>query len=240
MKVFILAGGLGTRLREIVGDHPKPMAPVSGKPFLAYVIALLREQGFRHFVLCVGYKAEQVRAHFGTGDRYGVTLDYVIEDIPLGTGGAIRNAREHIEGAFLLLNGDTYLDTDYTALVAHHNRLHPAGTVGTIGVRSAGDTEGRGVMTRDVNGFVQSFQEKSGAGPGWINAGVYVLEPALLETIPAQGSVSIERDVFPTLLAQGKRLGSCETPGYFVDIGTPQGYYQFQQYIEGIRHDHSE
>ncbi len=240
MKVFILAGGLGTRLREIVGDYPKPMAPVSGKPFLAYIIELLRGQGFGHFVLCVGYKAEQIRAHFGGGERYGVTLDYVVEDVPLGTGGAIRNAQDHIDGTFLLLNGDTYLATDYNALVTYHNHNRHADMVGTIGVRPAEDTEGRGVMTRDASGLVRSFQEKAGSGPGWINAGAYVLEPTLLDFIAPEGRVSIERDVFPVLLDRGKRLQSFETPGYFVDIGTPQGYHQFQQHIEGTHHDHSE
>jgi mannose-1-phosphate guanylyltransferase len=238
MKVFILAGGLGTRLREIVGDCPKPMAPIFDKPFLAYIIELLREQSFNHFVLCISHKADQFQEHFGTGERYGVTIDYVVESVPLGTGGALRNAQDFIDSSFLLLNGDTYLNADFNALVACHQHRRDT-VIGTIGVQAADDTVGRGVVTIDSNGLVQSFQEKVEVAPGWINAGVYVLQPEILDFIPAQSKLSIERDVFPAILDHQRQLQSFETTGFFVDIGTPQGYYQFQSYIEGTGYDYS-
>ena len=118
MKALILAGGLGTRLRSVVADQPKPMAPTAGKPFLQYLVEWLRDQGFDDLVLCVGHRADQVRAHFGDGRRWGVQVAYAVERTPLGTAGALKNAGEHVTGTTLVLNGDSYLEVDLRAMIA--------------------------------------------------------------------------------------------------------------------------
>jgi NDP-sugar pyrophosphorylase family protein len=239
MKVFVLAGGLGTRLRELAGDRPKPMIPIRGKPFLTYVIVQLREQGYDDLILCVGHKSDQIQDYFGDGSTCGVHIDYAVESAPLGTGGAIHNARRFIDGSFLVLNGDTFLRTDLNALVEHHARSPRSRPIGTIAIQAAQHTEGRGIITLDARRDIRSFQEKVAVGMGWVNAGAYVLEPAILEFVPDAGPVSLEREVFPAVLSEGRRLQGFEVTGRFIDIGTPEGYHQFCQYIEETSDDHS-
>src|SRR6185295_2279579 len=112
-RVFILAGGRGTRLQALFPDQPKPMVPVAGRPFLEHQISLLAQQGFDDFVLCLGYRAEQISSYFGDGARWGVRLAYSTELQPLGTAGALKQAARLWSGPALVLNGDTYLDTDF-------------------------------------------------------------------------------------------------------------------------------
>ncbi len=233
MKAVILAGGLGTRLRAMVADRPKPMAEVANQPFLAYQIAQLRDLGFRDVVLCVGYRAEQVASYFGDGQRWGVRIAYAIEDRLLGTAGAIRNARSHLEGTFLAMNGDSFVDADLSALVAHHQqqRATTPRTLGTVLRAFVEDAAPYGTLELDEDGQIARFEEKAARTRGWINAGVYVLEPEILDLIPADRPASLEREVFPGLLRSGYRLSSYATAGYFVDIGTPQGYQDFQAYV---------
>lgn len=234
MKALILAGGLGTRLQEVVPDRPKPMAPAAGKPFLEYLLASLRDQGFDDLVLCVGHRGDQVKEYFGSGQCWGVRIAYAIEATPLGTAGALRNAREHVTGTVLVLNGDSYLDLDLLAMVAKHQERRAADgrTVGTLAAVRVGDTSDGGALELDDAGRIRCFQEKGEAGPGRINGGIYVLEPAVWDAIPEGRPVLLERETFPHLLAQGYRLYAYQVDGFFVDIGTPQGYQRFQQFIE--------
>ncbi|HUV89365.1 MAG TPA: nucleotidyltransferase family protein [Anaerolineae bacterium] len=234
MKTLILAGGLGTRLREAVADRPKPMAPAAGKPFLEYLVEWLHDQGFDDLVLCVGHQADQVRDHFGDGRRWGVQIAYAMEASPLGTAGALKNARDCVTGTTLVLNGDSYLEVDLRAMVVAHRarRAADARAVGTLAAVRVEDTAAGGALEMDGAGRIGGVREKREAGPGWINGGIYVLEPEVWEAIPEGLPVSIERETFPHLLAQGHHLYAYPVDGFFVDIGTPQGYRRFQQYME--------
>jgi NDP-sugar pyrophosphorylase family protein len=234
VKALILAGGLGTRLRKDVPDRPKPMAPAAGRPFLEYLVELLRDQGFDDLVLCLGHQADHVRTHFGDGRRWGVQIDYAIEASPLGTAGALKNAGEHVAGTTLVLNGDSYLEIDLRAMVAGHGARQAADgrALGTLAVVRVEDTAAGGAMEMNGAGRIAGFWEKAEAGPGWINGGIYVLEPEVWEAIPEGRPVSIERETFPHLLAQGCHLYAYPVDGFFVDIGTPQGYRRFRQYVE--------
>jgi mannose-1-phosphate guanylyltransferase len=234
MKALILAGGLGTRLREAVPDQPKPMAPAGGKPFLEYLVTWLRDQGFDDLVLCVGHGADQVRDHFDDGQDWGVHIAYAVDPSPVGTAGALKNAREHVTGTTLVLNGDSYLNVDLRAMVDAHQakRLADRQAVGTLAAVRVEDTAAGGALETDCAGRIVGFREKGEAGPGWINGGIYVLEPEVGEAIPEGHPVSIERETFPQLLAEGYHLYAYPVGGFFVDIGTPQGYERFQRYVE--------
>ena len=221
MNVLILAGGLGTRIRGMFPDEPKSMISFNGKPFLEHQIAFLAGQGFRHFVLCVGYKAEPIEAHFGNGKQFGVEIAYSREVTPLGTGGALRYAAAHIDGAVLVLNGDTYLAMDYGAMAAYH-AAH-ADAIGSIAVCEVEDTARYGQVVLDDAQRITAFREKAVArGRGMVNAGVYIFEPEILDYIPKGEKTSLEQTVFPALLAADERLYGHPIREQFVDIGTPE------------------
>lgn len=234
MKALVLAGGLGSRLQSLIPDRPKPMAEVEGRPFLEYQIEQLRAQGFEDLVLCVGHLAHRIQDYFGDGHLWGVRIAYAVETELLGTAGAIRNAQSFIEDTFLVLNGDSYLEADFRALVEFHRRQQAddAQTVGTIATVAVDDASAYGTLELDAQGRILHFREKAEAGPGWINGGVYVLEPDILDFIPADRAVSIEKETFPLALEKGWHLYGYSVEGFFVDIGTSEGYRRFQRYVE--------
>jgi NDP-sugar pyrophosphorylase family protein len=234
MKTFILAGGLGTRLRPVVRHQPKVMAGIRGRPFLEYQIEWLREQGFTDLVLCVGYLANQIVDYFGDGRRLRVRIDYALEEVLLGTAGAIRNGQQFIDGTFLVLNGDSYVEADLRAVIASHRqcRLQDAHTVGTIGSVWSASARSYGCVETAASGRILDFEEKAARGSTWINAGVYVLEPELLRLIPSTRPASLEKEIFPRALASGAHLYAHPISGFFVDIGTPDGYRRFGEYAE--------
>ena len=223
IKVLILAGGLGTRIRPLFTDCPKSMIPFNGKPFLEIQMEMLADQGFSSFVLCIGHRAEQIVKHFGDGQSWGWQITYSREPEPLGTGGALRYAEKHLTAPFLLMNGDTYLSMDYGALVEIHQTSPQA--VGTITLCMKDDTQRYGQVVVNHQSCIQEFREKqTTVGPGWVNAGVYIFEPHILHHIPAVGSVSLERDVFPALISADASLYAYKARQTFIDIGTPEGY----------------
>jgi NDP-sugar pyrophosphorylase family protein len=216
----VLAGGLGTRLRAAVPDRPKVLAEVNGRPFLAHLLDRLAAAGARDATLLVGYAADRVRAAFG--DRHGpLRLAYSREPEPLGTGGAVRLGLPHLRGeSVLLLNGDSFCDVDLAALLAFH-RTHPPGA--TLTLTRVPDAGRYGRVRLD--GYrVTDFEEKNPhAGPGWINAGVYLFARELVEAIPAGRAVSLEGDCLPAWVAAGRVWGFAGG-GRFIDIGTPESY----------------
>jgi len=242
MRALILAGGLGTRLRPVVSDRPKPMAEVGDAPFLAHQIDFLGRHGVTDIVLCVGYLHEQVRDYFGDGATWGVRIDYSVEDEPLGTGGALKLAERFVDGPFLLLNGDSYFDIDLRALIAAHAARAAADprTIGTLALAEVPDARAYGSVALGPGGRVEAFVEKSGEPilGNLINAGIYVLHSTVNEFVPAARRVSIERDVFPALISAGRHLFGYPAPGYFIDIGTPAGYAAFRRFIEERDRDH--
>lgn len=235
-SALILAGGLGTRLRPVVADRPKPMAAVADRPFLEYQLGFLHRWGIRHVVLCVGYRHEQIRAHFGDGSAWGLALDYSVEDRPLGTGGAMKLAEPFVEGTFLLLNGDSYLDLDLAAFLAAHraNLARDPACAATMALARVPDASAYGSVELDQDGRIRSFVEKTSItrNDNLINAGIYAIDFSVMKTVPGGMAVSVEREVFPALLRSGSRLYGWPSDGFFVDIGTPEGYSRFQKYIE--------
>ncbi len=219
--VFILAGGLGTRIRSLYPDLPKPLIPIHGKPFLEHQIEQLRAQGFHDFVLCVSYRAEQIVEHFQDGTAWDVRIRYSYEPEPLGTAGALRYAAPCWEETCLVVNGDTFINADFRPLIAAHQAQPDAH--GSLGLVAMPDTSRYGQVVLDQQRHITAFREKDqSASAGWINAGVYVLEPTVLDLIPSGRAVSIEREVFPALVAS-RHLYGFPLDGAFVDMGTPEG-----------------
>lgn len=225
-QAVILVGGEGTRLRPITSRVPKPVAPVVGRPFITYVLESLQRHGVQRVVFSTGYLAEAIEAEVGTGARFGLDVRYVVEESPLGTAGALKNAQgELAEGCFLAFNGDVLTDADLTALVAFHQEK---GGLATILLTPVDDPRRYGLVQLNEDGSVAEFLEKPGAewvGSALINAGVYVLEREVLDLIPAGRMYSVERDVFPGLAAIGKLFGFADS-GYWRDIGTPESYLE--------------
>jgi histidinol-phosphate phosphatase family protein len=199
---------------------------VAGGPFLAYLLNFLARQGVAELVLSVGYLAQNVVDVLGDGRRYGVNIQYAVEETPLGTGGAVRFASQHLhipDKPFFVLNGDTLLDCDLqrlARLVKKHSVL--AGIV----LRHVPDVSRYGAVVMGDNGLVTAFDEKTLHGPGFISGGVYLLTPPVLEMFP-EGESAIERDLFPLLAVQREMAGQ-KTHGFFLDIGLPQTYIEAQ------------
>jgi D-glycero-alpha-D-manno-heptose 1-phosphate guanylyltransferase len=219
MEAIVLAGGLGTRLRGVVNDVPKPMAPVQGRPFLCFVLDRLIEGGVSTAVFAAGYRHEVLRSYFGD-DYRGLALAYSVEAEPLGTGGAIRLAWDSI-GAHdvFVLNGDTYLEVDYRAMLASHANATAMLTLAVCHVSDAG----RYGLLELAGDSVSGFAEKGRSGPGWINAGTYLLGSALRARFPAAGAFSFERDLLTRDVA-ALRPHVFRSAGPFIDIGTPEDY----------------
>jgi mannose-1-phosphate guanylyltransferase len=225
MQAIVLVGGEGTRLRPLTESVPKPALTLVDRPFLAYLVEWLARHEVGEIVLACGFLPEALREALG-GERSGVRIRYVAEPRPLGTAGAIRFAAdrlgEELEERFLALNGDVLTDLDLTALIRDHEARRARATVGLHPVE---DSSAYGLVRTDESGRVLEFIEKTGEpAPGEINAGLYVLERSVLETIPPGEEVSIERDVFPRLAGDG--LYATRLDGYWMDIGTPERYLQ--------------
>jgi NDP-sugar pyrophosphorylase family protein len=227
----VLAGGLGTRLRAAVADRPKVLAEVHGRPFLAYLLDQIARAGVRQTVLLTGYMADRVEAEFGAAFA-GMALAYSPETQPLGTGGAVRFALPHLtRPTVLVLNGDSYCDLDLGAFYEQHQ----SGSAATLALTSVPDASRYGKVRLSDAGLVERFEEKQpGAGPGWINAGVYLMARPLVEEVPAGKVVSLERDVFPGWAAAGHCHGF-KTAGRFLDIGTPESYSEAAAFFAGDR-----
>jgi mannose-1-phosphate guanylyltransferase len=222
MQALILAGGEGTRLRPLTSTIPKPVVPLAGRPFIAYMLDWLRGHGIEEAIIASGFMAEEVRAVLGDGAGLGIHLEYVLEPKPLGTGGALKYAQELLKDRFLMLNGDVLTDIDLGAQLAQHERTGARATLALVEVE---DPSAYGLVRLAADNSVQEFIEKppSAEPPHLINAGVYVLERDVLDEIaPAGTPSSIEHDVFPRLIGRG--LFGHPASGYWLDIGTPERY----------------
>jgi NDP-sugar pyrophosphorylase family protein len=227
MKAAILIGGQGTRLRPFTLASPKPLLPVINRPFLEYQFRVLRMHGVREAVLCTSYRAEDFRRAFGTGRKLGLKLHYVRESIPLGTGGALKNAERYLSGGTsLILNGDVLNAFDIRAFLRFHHARHAEISIALSRVK---DPTQYGLVLTDDKGYVRRFLEK----PSWdevetntINAGAYLFEPSVFSHIPAGKTYSLERGLFPERLAVSAKLGGWVAPGYWIDIGTVEKYLQ--------------
>ena len=227
MQAILLAGGLGTRLRSVVSDRPKPMALIEGRPFMEYVTRELVRHGITDIIFAVGYKGSMVEEHFGDGSEFGFHASYAYEETLLGTAGAIKNAGQFItEDMFFVLNADTFYQIDYTRLV----RLMDAQKLTmALVLREVPDVSRYGQAVLDQEGILTGFNEKiQEARKGTINGGIYLMKRELLDAIP-EGKVSLENDMIPQWLKEKRPLGGFVNDGYFIDIGIPEAYYQFQE-----------
>jgi mannose-1-phosphate guanylyltransferase len=224
-QAVILVGGEGTRLRPVTSRVPKPVAPVVERPFVAYILENLARHGVDRAIFSSGYLAEAIEAVIGDGAAYGLRVEYAVEDEPLGTAGAVANCESLLsDGSFYVFNGDVLSDVDLTALAATHADKRGMGTILLTPVE---DPRRYGLVELREDGSVANFIEKPGdwEGTALINAGVYVLEPEVLEMIPRGRLFSIERGVFPRLASAGSLYGYIDH-GYWCDIGTPDSYLQ--------------
>ena len=220
MKAFVLAGGLGTRLKPRFGELPKSLAPIGGKPFLARQLEWLAGYRIRRAVILAGHGAGQLHDELGT-HAAGVALEWSVEEQPLGTGGALRLAAPFVEGSVLLVNGDTLAEGDPWAL--ERDRWEH-GALAAVAVYGVTDARARGRVEAQPDGRIARFVEKDErwSEPAWVNGGAYALSPAFWRELPA-GACSLERDVLPGLAARGLLHGR-RCPGRFWDIGTPEGW----------------
>ncbi len=231
MKAVILAGGEGTRLRPLTLSAPKPVVPVVDRPFLRHQLDLLASAGIREVVFSVAYRPERIQAVFGDGSALGFRIHYAVEDSPLGTGGAIKNAEPFLDERTVVLNGDVLSDLDLAAIVAAHAAR---GASASIVLAPVPNPAAFGLVETDPDGRVRRFQEKpkpEEITTNTINAGVYVLETRVLELIPPAVVHSIERGFFPALLARGDVVLGPVHRGYWIDIGTPEKYRQVHRDI---------
>lgn len=228
--IIILAGGFGTRLRAVVPELPKPLAPIAGRPFLWWLLRTLELQGVQDVYLSTGYKAELIQTVFG--DHFGsIRLSYVVEDEPLGTGGAILKASREIEDdAFFVLNGDTLAVVD---LAAMERAAHGSHSAVTLAVTHVEDASRYGTIGVDEGSRVVAFHAKGVPGPGFISAGVYLIERAALHSLSLPSKFSIEQDFFEQEL---QRLNIVAFPGVeaFIDIGVPDDYVLAQTKIPSL------
>lgn len=223
--VLLLVGGLGTRLRSVVSDKPKPLAPIGGISFLELLVMQVSSQGLRRLVMCTGFEAGQIQREFGDGRKWNVSIDYSEEERALGTAGAIKLAERFVSHfpCFVVMNGDSFLELDLRRLIRFH-REH--GGSASIAVRRVSDAARYGTVQLDQKNRVVRFSEKMGIPePGVINGGVYVFNRGILDRIP-DGPSSLEKDLFPDLLNQ--RIFALEQDGMFIDIGTPEDYARAQ------------
>lgn len=221
-------GGLGTRLRPLTFHRPKALIPLLNRPLLSYQFDLLARHGVRDIILAISYHAEQIERELGDGERWGVRLRYVEEPEPLGTAGAIKNVEALIEGPFLAFNGDVIMEFDLAALIATHQA---GGGILTLCLRRVEDISPYGLIRCDDRGRVTAFLEKRHhdlTGQNTINAGVYVMQPQILEHIPAGRECSSEHELFPGLLEAGETvLGHLpEHWDYWNDVGRVDTYLQ--------------
>lgn len=229
MQAILLAGGLGTRLRSVVSDRPKPMALIQEKPFMEYVVLELKNQGIQDIIFAVGYKGTMVEEYFGDGSDFGFHASYAYEETLLGTAGAIRNGAGFVtEEQVLVLNADTFYRIDYGRLwnLKRELKLDMA-----LVLRKVEDISRYGEAVLE-KGMLTGFNEKTaGVRPGTINGGIYLLSRKLIEEIP-EGKVSLENEMIPRWMKEGRRLGGFVNDGYFIDIGIPEDYYRFMDDVE--------
>ncbi len=228
LTAVVLAGGEGKRLRPLTNDLPKPVLPVANRPFFEYMLDHLRSAGVARVIMALGYRAEPLIESFGDGSHYGLLIDYVVEDKPLGTSGAVRALLPELKETFLVLNGDCVTEVNIAAMVEQHVERRE---YATLAIHTVDDPSRYGVVVLDGIGYVSRFIEKP-PGPRFpantVNSGVYVLEPEVFNYI-GDGFSMFEKDLFPAVLMSGVEIGSFPWDGYFIDMGTPDSFLQLNR-----------
>ena len=232
MKAILLAGGKGTRLRPLTVHTPKPIVPILNRPFLYYQIDLLKQvPEIDEVILSLNYQPRRIEEIFGEGAGLGVRLRYVVEPMPLGTGGAVRYAGDSLTDSVVVFNGDVLTDVDLGAVLRLHRERRAKAT---IVLTPVDNPRAYGLVETDPHGHILRFLEKPGEDEitcNTINAGIYVLEPDTFDRIPKDTAWSIERSFFPSLIERGETFVAYIYDGYWIDIGTPAKYLQVHRDI---------
>jgi len=226
-QAVILVGGLGTRLRDLISDRPKPMAPVNGKPFLEYQVEFLKNNDIKEIVFSTGYMGEKIEEHFGSGDKYGIQIRYVKEKDLLGTGGAIKNAINILEEQFFVLNGDSMFLVDLSSMVKFHNHHHADLTISLAKVKQK--SRFGNVQVNDKFQIIE-FAEKENITGDLINGGIYYFEKNNFDWNTFPEKFSIEKEFFPQVVKKNNVCGFI-SDSYFIDIGTTEDYKRFENDI---------
>jgi mannose-1-phosphate guanylyltransferase/phosphomannomutase len=227
MRAVVMAGGEGSRLRPLTSRRPKPLAPIANKPVMHHIVDLLRRHGITEIVATLHYLADEIESYFADGAHLGVRMQYVVEDTPLGTAGAVKMAQARLGGeTFVIISGDAMTDVDLTALIEAHRAQK---NVATIALWRVSNPLEFGVVITDEHAQITRFLEK----PSWgevfsdtINTGIYVLEPEVLDYMEPGRTYDFSKDIFPLLLRDGKRLGGHVISDYWADVGNLQQYQQ--------------
>jgi len=222
MEAIILAGGLGTRLKNVISDMPKPMAPINGKPFLSHILKQLEQQGFTKIVIAVGYLHEKIIEYYGS--KYGkLDIYYSVEDEPLGTGGCVKKAmKKTTEQYVYIINGDTYFDVTFSLLHKPKNIL--------IACKKMSDTSRYGRVQIEDN-IVVKFTEKLNGSSGYINGGIYYINRGVFDGFHLPDKFSMEKDFFEKYSDQ-LEIETYLSEGYFIDIGIPEDYMKAQKELK--------
>lgn len=219
MNAVIMAGGLGTRLRPLTNNIPKPMIPMANKPMMEHIVDLLGEHGFTELVTLLHFQPELIEGHFGDGGEFGVKMTYVAAAEDYGTAGAVKNAEARLSGPFLVISGDVLTDFDLGAAIAFHREREADLTILLTRVENPLQY---GVVITEPDGRISRFLEK----PTWsevfsdtVNTGIYILEPSVLDLIPSRREFDFSKDLFPLMMREGRSLFGYVAPGYWRDVG---------------------
>ncbi len=223
-RAVVLVGGQGTRLQPLTYYVPKPMVPVLNRPFLEHTVAYLKQRGVNDVVLALSYLPQVIQDYFGDGNKSGVRMNYAVETDPLGTAGAVKNAAQYLDNTFIVLNGDIFTELDIADMLEFHRRKQAKATISLTWVDNP---SAFGVVETDADGRVQRFIEKPApdtATTNWINAGIYILEPEVMQHVPANSHYMFERGLFPLLLKLNEPVYGYPFKGYWLDMGTVEKY----------------
>ncbi len=232
MRAVILVGGEGTRMRPLTLTTPKAMLPVLNRPFLEHTFRYLLAAGVNRVALATSYLPTAIEDYFGDGRRFRLRINYIVEDTPLGTGGAVKNVARYLDDTFVVLNGDVFTDLDLKAMLAFHRERE---AVATMALVTVDDPSPFGVVVTDSGGRITRFVEKpprESAPSRHINAGIYILEPQVLEALPPTGTPSmLEQELFPLMVKRRSDFYGYPFSGFWLDTGTPQNYLRLHQHL---------
>jgi len=224
MKAVILAGGEATRLRPLTCNTAKIMVPILNRPLLEHLINYLKKHGIVDIIIALGKQVEQIQSYFGDGSKFGLRIAYSVEHFPMGTAGAVKNAQSPLDESFIVFNGDIFTDIDLTAMMDLHCEKKASVSIALTPVE---DPTIYGVVETDAENRVKRFIEKPSRDEvttNMINAGIYILEPEILNYIPPKIFFTFERNVFPAALERGQAVYGYPSEAYWIDIGTPEKY----------------
>ncbi len=226
MQALILAGGEGARLRPLTIHTPKPIVPLANRPFLFYQLALLKQAGIKDIMLSLSYQPNKIESVFGDGEDLGLQVRYVVEASPRGTAGAYKYSQERLNETTIVCNGDILTDINVAEIIAYHREKKATATIALATVENPG---AYGLVEVESDGRARHFIEKPKPEEitcNTINAGIYILEPRVLDYIPSGEKFSFEYQLFPALLEAGEQIYGYTWRGYWIDIGAPQRYLQ--------------